>query len=45
MAKANPEEAFRFLMKIRDRASCLTLRESAKRLPESMKAQVLGKNK
>lgn len=43
MAKENPDEAFHFLMKIRDRASGLTLREGAKRLPENMKAQVLGK--
>ncbi|MBF0506331.1 MAG: DNA alkylation repair protein [Nitrospirae bacterium] len=43
MAKGNADEAFRFLMKIRDRASGLTLREGAKRLPENMKAQVLGK--
>lgn len=43
IAKADPDEAFRFLMKIKGRASGLTLREGAKRLPESMKTQVLGK--
>ena len=44
IAKADPDEAFGFLMKIKGRASGLTLREGAKRLPEEMKAQVLGKN-
>ncbi len=43
IAKADPDEVFRFLMKIKGRASGLTLREGAKRLPEEMKAQVLGK--
>ncbi|MBI5025291.1 MAG: DNA alkylation repair protein [Nitrospirae bacterium] len=33
MSKADPDEAFNFLMKIKDRASGLTLREGAKRLP------------
>jgi len=42
MAKADPEAAFGFLMSIRDRASGLTLREGAKRLPESMKREVLA---
>ena len=42
IAKADPDEAFRFLMKIKSRASGLTLREGAKRLPEKMKAQVMG---
>lgn len=40
--KADPDEAFGFLMKIKGRASGLTLREGAKRLPEQLKAQVLG---
>ena len=43
IAKADPDEAFGFLMKIKGRASGLTLREGAKRLPEKMKAQVIGK--
>jgi len=43
IAKADPDEAFGFLMKIKGRASGLTLREGAKRLPEKMKAQVMGK--
>jgi len=42
IAKADPDEAFRFLMKIKGRASGLTLREGAKRLPEALKARVLG---
>ncbi|MBI5409163.1 MAG: DNA alkylation repair protein [Nitrospirae bacterium] len=33
ISKASPDEAFEFLMKIKDRASGLTLREGAKRLP------------
>ena len=45
IAKADPDEAFRFLMKIKGRASGLTLREGAKRLPEELKAQVLGKRR
>jgi hypothetical protein len=35
-------EAFGFLMKIKGRASGLTLREGAKRLPEELKTQVLS---
>jgi 3-methyladenine DNA glycosylase AlkD len=43
IAKADPDEVFRFLMKIKGRASGLTLREGAKRLPEELKSQVLRK--
>jgi 3-methyladenine DNA glycosylase AlkD len=43
IAKADPDEAFRFLTKIKGRASGLTLREGAKRLPDELKAQVLRK--
>jgi 3-methyladenine DNA glycosylase AlkD len=43
IAKADPDEVFRFLMRIKGRASGLTLREGAKRLPEELKAQVLDK--
>ncbi len=43
IAKASPEEAFDFLMKVKDRASGLTLREGAKRLPEKMKKIILEK--
>ena len=42
IAKAAPDEAFGFLMKIKGRASGLTLREGAKRLPEKLKTQVLS---
>jgi 3-methyladenine DNA glycosylase AlkD len=42
ISKANAGEAFRFLMGIRDRASGLTLREGAKRLPAEIKSRVLG---
>ena len=43
MAKANPDEAFDFLMKVKNKASGLTLRESSKRLPEKMKKAITGK--
>jgi len=43
IAKADSDEAFAFLMKIRDRASGLTLREGAKRLPENQKTLILTK--
>jgi len=43
IAKANQDEAFGFLMKIRDRSSGLTLREGAKRLPEKQKLLILTK--
>ncbi|MBI1810497.1 MAG: DNA alkylation repair protein [Nitrospirae bacterium] len=43
MAKANPDEAFNFLMKIKNKASGLTLREGSKRLPEKMKKAITGK--
>lgn len=40
ISKPNPDEAFDFLMKIKDSASGLTLREGSKRLPEKMKILV-----
>ena len=43
MSKADPASAFDFLMKIRVRASGLTLREGAKRLPEEMRKTILQK--
>jgi 3-methyladenine DNA glycosylase AlkD len=43
MSKADPSGAFDFLMKIRVRASGLTLREGAKRLPEDMRKTILQK--
>ena len=43
MAKANPGEAFDFLMKVKNKASGLTLREGSKRLPEKMKKTITGK--
>ena len=43
MAKANPGEAFDFLMKVKHKASGLTLREGSKRLPEKMKKTITGK--
>ena len=43
MAKANPDEAFDFLMKVKNKASGLTLREGSKRLPEKMKKTITGK--
>ena len=42
IAKADPDEAFRFLMSIKGRASGLTLREGAKRLPDELRARVLS---
>lgn len=42
MSKADPGTAYDFLMKIKGRASGLTLREGAKRLPEDMKRKVIG---
>jgi len=45
MSKANPDEAFDFLMKIKGRASGLTLREGAKRLSASKKEAVLADRK
>lgn len=42
ISRSDPEAAFAFLMKIRDRASRLTVREGAKRLPERMRKQVLA---
>lgn len=44
MSKAYPEAAFQFLMKIRDRASGLTLREGAKRLPQIKRDSILQKS-
>lgn len=43
ISKADIKAAFQFLMKIRNKASGLTLREGSKRLPEDMKAAILGK--
>jgi 3-methyladenine DNA glycosylase AlkD len=43
ISKANPEGAFDFLMKIKDRASGLTLREGAKRLPSRQREMILNK--
>ncbi len=41
MSKANPDKVFNFLMKIKDKASGLTLREGSKRLPEKQRAIIL----
>jgi 3-methyladenine DNA glycosylase AlkD len=41
ISKASPDEAFDFLMKIKDRASGLTLREGAKRLPPQQREMIL----
>jgi 3-methyladenine DNA glycosylase AlkD len=41
ISKPDPEKAFEFLKKIKGRASGLTLREGAKRLPEEMRKLVL----
>ena len=43
LAKADPKAARDFLLSIKDSASGLTLREGAKRLPEKMRKEVLGK--
>lgn len=43
ISKADPEAAFDFLMRIKDRASRLTLREGSKRLPEKQRNIVLKK--
>lgn len=43
MSKPDPKAAFNFLMRIKGRASGLTIREGAKRLPEKMKKMVLRK--
>jgi len=43
MSKTDADSTFDFLMKIKDRASSLTLREGSKRLPEKMKEMVLSK--
>jgi 3-methyladenine DNA glycosylase AlkD len=43
IAKADPEAAFDFLMRIKDRASGLTLREGSKRLPEGKRRLLLKK--
>jgi len=42
IAKADPDEAFRFLMSIKDCASGLTLREGSKRLPDELRSRVLS---
>lgn len=43
IAKASPDEAFDFLMKIKGRASGLTLREGSKRLPVQQREMILKK--
>lgn len=40
IAKAEPYDAFDFLMQIRDRASGLTMREGSKRLPDKQRALI-----
>ncbi|MBI4684523.1 MAG: DNA alkylation repair protein [Nitrospirae bacterium] len=44
MSKADTESVFDFLIRIKDKASGLTLREGSKRLPEKMKKMVLEKH-
>ncbi|HEB01867.1 MAG TPA: DNA alkylation repair protein [Nitrospirae bacterium] len=44
ISKANPDAARDFLIVIREKASGLTIREGAKRLPAQMKEEVLGKH-
>ncbi len=41
MSKADPESAVAFLLKVKDKASGLTLREGSKRLDESDRAMIL----
>ncbi len=41
MSKADTDEVFDFLMKIKGKASGLTLREGAKRLPEKQREPIL----
>jgi|SRR5208283_4729628 len=43
MSKAEPDAVFDFLMKVKDRASGLTLREGSKRLPEDERRLFLKK--
>lgn len=43
MSKADPQAACDFLLRVKDRAAGLTLREGAKRLPEETRVKVLGK--
>ncbi len=43
ISKTSPDEAFDFLMKIKDRASGLTLREGAKRLPLQQRGMIQGR--
>jgi len=43
ISKADPEAAFDFLMRIKDKASGLTLREGSKRLPEGQRRLLLKK--
>ncbi|MBI5212028.1 MAG: DNA alkylation repair protein [Nitrospirae bacterium] len=45
ISKADPEGAFQFLMKIRDKASGLTLKEGAKRLPQTKRDSIYKKRK
>lgn len=43
ISKSDPEAAFDFLMRIKDKASGLTLREGSKRLPEAQRKLLLKK--
>jgi len=43
LSKADPQAAFAFLLKVKDRAAGLTLREGARRLPDEIRRRVLGK--
>lgn len=43
ISKADPEAVFEYLIRIKDRASGLTLREGSKRLPERQKKILLNK--
>jgi 3-methyladenine DNA glycosylase AlkD len=43
ISKASPDEAFEFLVKIKDRASGLTIREGSKRLPVQQREMILNK--
>ncbi len=43
MSKADPEGVFRFLLRVKDRASALTLKEGSKRLSEAQRKLILAK--
>jgi 3-methyladenine DNA glycosylase AlkD len=43
LSKSDPESARDFLLSVRGRASGLTMREGAKRLPATMRKEVLGR--